>query len=290
MSDAAEQIVLAPMDKLVTESSKLYSLPDVYLKMKSIIADPDSQISELSDVLSTDPSLCARLLRISNSVVFGLSYTVDTISRAVQVIGFKHIHNLVVATSISRAFDGISSDKVNIQKFWIASVERALLARALASKQRFTDAERLFVGGLLLDIGHLVMYEHESEIMENAIQRAETENKPLHVLETELLGFNASELGAALAKHWQLPESLSTLILCQDQPQLSENKLESAIIYVAKQLAGTVPEPESVQMAFDLLPASVKDILGLTPQICEQLLLEVLDELTETLEMIVPQR
>ncbi|MEH6357640.1 MAG: HDOD domain-containing protein [Pseudomonadales bacterium] len=289
MSDAAEQVALVPMGKLVTASSKLYSLPDVYLKIKSIIADPNSQISELGNVLSTDPSLCARLLRISNSAFFGLSNSVDTISRAVQVIGFKHIHNLVVATSITRAFDGLSSDTVNIQQFWMSSVERALLARILASRQRFPDAERLFVGGLLLDIGHLVMYEHMPEMMEDAILRAEVESRPLHVLETELLGFNASELGAALAKHWQLPESLSNLILYQDQPELSENQLEAAIIYVAKQLAGTVPETESVQMVFDSLPANVKETLSLTPQTCEQLLFEVLGELSETLELIIPQ-
>lgn len=289
MSDAAEQVALISMDKLVTESSKLYSLPDVYLKIKSIIADPNSQIIELSDVLSTDPSLCARLLRISNSAFFGLSNTVETISRAVQIIGFKQIHNLVVATSIARAFDGLSSDTANIQKFWMSSVERALLARILAGKQAFLDAERLFVGGLLLDIGHLVMYEHVPEIAEQAILRAELEGKPLHVLETELLGFNAAELGAALAKHWQLPESLSNLILYQDQPELSENKLEAAIIYAAKQLAGTVPEVESVKMVLDSIPADVKEILSLTPQGCEELLFDVLGELSETLEMIIPQ-
>lgn len=289
MSDAAEQVAIVPMDKLVTESSKLYSLPDVYLKIKSIIADPDSEISELSDVLSTDPSLCARLLRISNSAFFGLSNKVETISRAVQIIGFKHIHNLVVATSIARAFDGLSTDTVNIQQFWMSSVERALLARILASKQTLLDAERLFVGGLLMDIGHLVMYEHVPEMMETAIIRAEAEGKPLHVLEIELLGFDAAELGAALANHWQLPESLCNLIRYQDQPELSEEKQEAAIIFVAKQLAGTVPEPESVKMVFDSLPADVKNTLDLTPEGCEQLLFDGLGELSETLEMIVPQ-
>jgi len=289
MSDTAEQTAIIPMDKLVSESSKLYSLPDVYLKIKSILADPGSQISDLRDVLSTDPSLCARLLRISNSAFFGLSNKVETISRAVQIIGFKHIHNLVVATSIARAFDGLSSDTANIQQFWVSSVERALLARILSSRQRSPDSERLFVGGLLMDIGHLVMYEHIPEAMETAIIRAEAEGKPLHTLEKKLLGFDAAELGAALAKHWQLPESLCNLILYQDQPELSEEKQEAAIIYVAKQLAGTVPEPESVKMVFDSIPADVKETLSLTAQDCEDILFEELEELSETLEMIIPQ-
>lgn len=288
MNEAAKRTTLVSMDQLVSVSSRLHSLPDIYLKIKDIIADPDSQLSELSDVLQTDPGLSARLLRIANSAFFGLSNKVDTITRAVQVIGFKHIHNLVMATSITNAFKGISNDTVNIEKFWIASVERALVARMLAERKRFPEAERMFVGGLMLDIGHLVMYEHLPEGVQEAHDLSDAEFKPLYMAELELFGFSAAELGAALARHWQLPESLCNQILYQDQPELAEHKVEAAIMHVAKNLAGTVPEPDSVKLAFDSIPADVREIVGLTAQDCEQLLADVLGELSETLELIIP--
>jgi len=96
------------------------------------------------------------------------------------------------------------------------------------------------------------MYEHIPETAEEVITRAEVEGKALHTVETELLGVNVLELGAALAKHWQLPESLCNLTRYQDQPELSEEKQEAAIIFVAKQLAGTVPEPKLVKIELEV--------------------------------------
>ena len=147
----------------------------------------------------------------------------------------------------------------------------------------------MFVGGLLLDIGHLVMYEHIPESVQQAIELADAEMKPLHLAEVELFGFSAAELGASLAKHWQLPETLCDQVLYQDQPELAENKVEAAITHVAKQLAGTVPEADAVAQVFDALSADVKETLGLTKQGCEQLLADALGELSETLELIIPQ-
>lgn len=287
MNEAVQQLPAVSMERLVAESSRLYSLPDVYLKVKSIIDDPDSEISELGQALMTDPSLSTRLLRIANSAFYGLASKVDTISRAVQVIGFKQINNLVVATSITHAFEGLSSDKVSTDKFWMVSVERALVARVIAEWKRFPESERLFVGGLLLDIGHLVMYEHIPGFVQQVIERADIESKPLSQIEIEVLGFSAAELGASLAKHWQLPEILCDQILYQDRPELAENKIEAAIMHVAKQLAGTVPETEAVEMAFDAIPSDVKETLGLSAQNCEQFLADALGELSETLELII---
>jgi len=289
MNEAAEHSALIPMDRLVAASSQLYSLPDIYLKVRDIIFDPESQITDLGDVLMTDPGLSARLLRISNSAFFGLANEVGTISRAVQVIGFQHIHDLVVATSISKAFRGVSNDIMSIESFWIASVERALIARMLAERKRLPNSERMFVGGLLLDIGHLVMYEHIPEAAQQAISHADDQFKPLHLAEVELLGFSAAELGSDLARKWQLPESLSDQILYQDRPELLKHNAEVAIVHVAKCLAGTAAEPDAIGLVFDAISADVKAILNLTFEDCEQLLAGALGELSETLELIIPQ-
>lgn len=289
MSETAQQqLAEVSMDQLVTQASRLYSLPDVYLKVKHIIDDPNSEVRQLGDALMTDPSLSTRLLTIANSAFYGLCSKVDTITRAVQVIGFRQIHSLVVATSITHAFKGLSSETVNIEKFWMASVERALLARTLAESKCFPEAERMFVGGLLLDIGHLVMYEHVPEMVQQTMDIAEAQLKPLHVVEREILGFSAAELGASLARHWQLPDSLANQILYQDTPDLADNKIEVAITHVAKQLAGTVPESDAIAEVFHTLSAGVKETLGLSQQDCEDTLLTAMDRLSDTLELIIP--
>jgi HD-like signal output (HDOD) protein len=278
------------LSEIINSGASLYSLPDIYFRVRDIINDPESEMSQLSDVLVNDPGLSARLLRIANSPLFGLAATIDTITRAVQVIGFQHIYDLVIATSITKAFQGVSNNVMSMDTFWMASIERALIARKLAEHIGIWDSERLFVGGLLLDIGHLVLYEHKPEEAQNAIIMAEQQGKPLYLAEREILGFSAAELASALAQEWSLPEQFSNLILYQDCPELAEeNQLESIIVHTAKQLAGTVPEPEAIQIAYDTIPATSKTALNLSLEDLEQLVSDALSGISETLGLILPQ-
>ena len=264
-------------------------MPDVYFRLQEIIADPEAPISDLSDALMTDPGLTARLLRISNSAFYGLQQKVDTISRAVQVLGFNSVSELVIATSVSNVFIDSDSSALSMESFWMASVERALIARELAKKMRLPDQERMFVGGLLLDIGHLVMQEHIPEELTRAREYAAANSMPLHVVEVNTLGFSAAELGSALARHWQLPDALASQILYQDTPeQAPENQREAMVMHVAKNLAGTPPEPETVRMAYDALPAAVTEALRLDVEHYEQLLADALGGLSNTLDLILP--
>ncbi len=289
----ATEVTPAPqqdaLSEIVTSTASLYSLPDIYFRVRDIIVDPESEMSQLSDVLVNDPGLSARLLRIANSPLFGLVARIDTITRAVQVIGFQHIYDLVIATSITKTFRGVRNDIMSIDAFWVSSIERALLARRLAEREGTSGCERLFVAGLLLDIGHLVLYEARPEAAQRAILQADTRGKPLHVAEREILGFSAAELGAALAQQWRLPEQFGNLILYQDRPERAdENQLESYIMHTARHFAGTVPEPDAIQLGYDTLPAQAKRMLNLDMEDIEPLLTDAMNGLAETLDLILP--
>jgi len=91
---------------------------------------------------------------------------VNAISHAVQIIGFKQLQNLVVATSITHAFKSISYDSVSIEKIWMTNVEQTLIARILVEWKHFPELELMFVGGLLLNIDHLVMCEYIPEFVQ----------------------------------------------------------------------------------------------------------------------------
>lgn len=279
-----------PLHDIVTSTASLYSLPDIYFRVRDIIVDPESEMSELSEVLVNDPGLSARLLRIANSPLFGLVTRIDTITRAVQIIGFQHIYDLVIATSITKTFRGVRNDIMSIDAFWVASIERALIARRLAERQGISSCERLFVAGLLLDIGHLVLYEARPEAAQQAILQADTRGKPLHVAERDILGFSAAELGGALAREWHLPDQFSNLILHQDYPERAEeNRLESYIMHTAKHFAGTVPEPEAIQPRYHALPAQAKRTLNLDMDDIEPLLTDAMSGLAETMDLILPR-
>ncbi len=277
--------------RLVNSASQLYTLPDIYFKVRSIINDPNSQMADLSSVLSNDPGLSARLLRMANSAFFGMQSEVDTITRAVQIIGFKHIYDLVIATSITKAFGSMSNDVMSMDAFWIASTERALICRFLATSFHLREVERLFVTGLLLDIGHLVIYEHCPEEAKQAIAISQAHMKPLNQVEKELLGFDASELGAALAKSWNFPEQFSMLIASQDDPRLDEGQdWEVCVVHIAKQLAGVAHDSDAVESVFSAIDPQVRNLTGLSHELCMEAVAEVAENLSDTLDMILPNR
>ena len=80
--------------ELIEDINDLVSLPDIYIRVKSVLDDPESSMVDLTEVVSFDPGLCARLLTLANSAFFGFSSKIDTIERAVNILGGQQIHDL----------------------------------------------------------------------------------------------------------------------------------------------------------------------------------------------------
>jgi HD-like signal output (HDOD) protein len=228
MNDKAKEMVVG--------IEVLSSLPAVYHQVRGVLDDPDSSIVDLSHVVSADAAITARLLHVVNSVYFGLMSRVDTVTRAVSVLGMQQVHDIVLATSVSAMFKGMSPSNMNMTRFWSNSVMRALIARTGAEMVRAGDLERFFVAGLLADLGHLVMYQVEPRLAEQAQLRAHDSGLPLHVAEHELLGCNYAEVGAALVEKWHLPPRLAAAIAGQIDPVNAEElyRRDAALLHIAR--------------------------------------------------------
>jgi HD-like signal output (HDOD) protein len=230
--------LLRSADEIVAGVDNLASLPAVYQRVKVIIDDQSSSVADLAEVLTTDAGLAARLLRVVNSVYFGLMSRVDTVTRAVSLLGMQQVHDLVLATSVSNMFKGISPGNMNMTRYWSNSVMCALVARAAADTERQGDLERHFVAGLLADIGHLVLYRVEPALAEKASLIAQRDGLPLHRLERELIGCDHAQVGAALIKKWALPARLGQAIAGQLSPSQveAEYRHDAAIVHIGRTL------------------------------------------------------
>ena len=123
-----------------------------------LINDPDASAAEIGDVISEDPALTARLLKIVNSAFYGFPSRIETVSRAITIVGTLELLDLILAASVVKAFSGIPSELVDMDQFWEHSLYTGVTARVLAGRHRAPDTERYFVAGLLHDIGALVLY------------------------------------------------------------------------------------------------------------------------------------
>ncbi len=222
---------------LVQDIEDLVSLPDVYLRLRDLMDDPCSSIDDFTRIIQMDPALAARVLKMANSAFFGFSAKIDKISRAINIMGVSQLHDLVLSTSVTSVFKGMRDEVMDMEKFWGSSVHCGVLARLLAAECHIIDSDRLFVTGLLHDIGHLVMYKQFPQESAELLQRSEQETLRLENLEQQMLGFDAAELGAELLVKWNLPESFIMPLRHQNMPEVADKfRLDACILHIAKKL------------------------------------------------------
>jgi len=226
--------------ELIEGIGELASMPSVALRISEMADDENYSAADIGKVIMQDPGLTARLLRIANSPLYGFSNEIDTVSRAVTVLGTKQVRDLVVATAAVHAFDGLPNELITMENFWRDSIACGLAARLLIGKQRLAQGESIFIACLLHDIGELVIFNKLPEQARQALDLtvAEMDGLPLDQAEQKILGFDHSEVGGELIKQWRLPNSLYECVAFHHNPGAAiEFQYEVAVIHIANALA-----------------------------------------------------
>lgn len=220
--------------RLISQVKEIVSLPDIYQRLMEVIDNPSSSASDVADVISCDPGLTARLLRIVNSALYCFPSKIDTVSRGVTILGTKELCDLALATSVMKMFDDALKGLVDMSLFWQHSIGCGVFARKLALFRHEPNPERFFVMGILHDIGRLILLSHAPAIIGAATARASQSRRVLNGLEKKMLNFTHADLGAGLLKAWNLPPSHQEAVALHHNPAKARRfKLETAIIHVA---------------------------------------------------------
>lgn len=225
---------------LVQDIQGLITLPDVYLRINRLIEDPKSSAADIAKVASQDPSFTIRLLRVANSTLYNFSSRVDTVSRAVSIIGTAQIRNLALSMSVASSFGGLPNDLVSMANFWRHSLLCALTSRHLAGEAGRCDRDALFTAGLLHDIGELVIFNRLPEQAKEALlQVLDSQDEiAVHQAERLVMGFDHAEVGGALARQWHLPPLLEECIaLHHDLAAARRHPREAALVHIGNILA-----------------------------------------------------
>lgn len=185
------------------KADDVFVLPEAVTKIKSLIDDDKASMEEIAEVINYDPAIMSQVLKISNSALYKFPSTISTISKAIQVIGTRSVYDLVLAYGVANAFKSISNDSINLELFWERGVSCGLLAKHFAEELHVKEPERLFVCGLLHNIGELVMVKFYPDIAEKCNKISKTDT-PLD-LELANLGFSYAEISAELLKLWGIP-------------------------------------------------------------------------------------
>ncbi len=218
------------INDLIKGDTQLTTLPEVFYKLNAAIEDPDCTFDDIGEIISVDPALTVKLLKIVNSAFYGFSTQVETVTHALTIIGTDQLTQLVLATSVMQQFKGIPEDLINMDSFWRHSILAGLAARSIAALSGEYNVERFFVSGLLHDVGRLILCLKAPEKTKDLFKSAEMSGKPLYLEEQEALGFDHAELGGRLIKEWNLPERLVESISCHHAPGKAKNYPEEAAV------------------------------------------------------------
>ena len=204
---------------------QLASPPTVYLALNNVVDNPTKTVRDAAYVIESDAALAARLLKIVNSAFYGFPSKVDSIARAITMIGTRELQNLVLATVVIERFSDLPGQLFSIHDFWAKNLRCAIIAKELDSQlgKKFHDVA--FVCGLLHNIGQLVLYRRipvlarEIDLLLQS-QLAEDVNEA--DIEQQVIGFDHFQVGAELCKLWKLPEVVIASILLHCYPDNTE--------------------------------------------------------------------
>jgi len=248
---------LQSLEKLIERSGKLGSLPAIVYKVFSVMDDPKSTATNIGKVINDDPALTARLLKLVNSPFYGFTAKVDTVYRAVALIGHKELRSVVVAASAINVFDGIPSELVSMKDFWKRSLSTAVTARVLAAFKREPQIERFFIAGLLHDIGSLLLYLKLPEEMAWALSQVLgsdiIDRVELAKAEKDIMGFDYTEVGGELLKKWNLPAPICVAVRYQLDPENAPQKEQGGawLIALASQIVDKYFEQDAQENSGD---------------------------------------
>ena len=189
--------------ELVERIHTIPSLPEVVTQVCRLVNDPNSSARDVTAIMVKDVAMAAKMLRMVNSVYYGLKEPVNDIEQAVVILGFKTIRSIALSISVLNLFQQQSAN-FNMKAFWAHSAVSACLCRLIAAKGKLCDPEMAFTIGLLKDIGKVVMVENAPEETRAIIAVAREYRLNFTKASREVIDTDDAEIGSWLMAQWEM--------------------------------------------------------------------------------------
>jgi putative nucleotidyltransferase with HDIG domain len=267
------------LNRVIDEVDELPSLPQVVVRVMELTDDPESTAFDIQEVLNQDQSMTAQVLRLANSVYYGYSRRIATVSDAIIMIGFNAVRSIVLAASVSKILKKeLKGYVMDEGELWKHSQATAIIARLLAKRVKFRSIELAYTAALLHDIGKLVLNSFMNEAYQEVISIVNEEKLPFNEVEDNIFGYNHATLGGKVAEKWKLPPDLSEAIACHHEPEKAEiNPRLTAIVHVADAVTMQMGMGLGIDGLMYPLFSESLELLGLTEHDLEAVMAEIVD-------------
>lgn len=251
----------------------LPAMPAVIMEVVRVTDQEGVTTTDVENLLSKDPALATKVLKVVNSAYFGLPRQITNISHAVAILGFHQVRNLAMSLGVLNALSSANPRVQEVQRlFWQHSFAAGSCAEIIAKRKGLPkkEVEMVFVGGLLHDIGRLFLLTlfnlPYQQVMKESIQR----NLPLRLVEQKVLGSSHAELGAELGERWNFPPELIAMIRSHDGDFSSGEPTHEFCIHIADILSDAIADQEFVGLKTPILPRAA-EWTGFRPEDYEEI-------------------
>jgi len=274
--------------QVLVKDVQLTSFPDIYYRIQKVLNDPKSSASYLAEVIGKDTGLSTKLLRIANSAFYGLPSKVDTVTRAITMIGLNEITTLAMGVLAMRFFKGIPQGLIDMKTFWVHSIACGSVASIMARGNKGLEEERFFVAGMLHDMGRLVMAIALPQTTVETIRRSRSSLIPLFQIEKELFGYDHAYVASALLRKWNFPVALENMVKHHHEPGGAPQLLDASLIHIANIIAlacqfghsGEVfvpPLSDKAWKTLNMTPSVLAPVISQTERIVNEMMKDFID-------------
>ncbi|RPH74147.1 MAG: HDOD domain-containing protein [Candidatus Rokuibacteriota bacterium] len=254
----------------IDRNFEMPSVPIVLSKILQLVDDDKASARRLEELILHDPSLSARILKLSNSAFYSFRSEVKTISHAIALLGLNLVRSLAIGVSIFESFTkGLRDEAAQINQLWMHSCAVGLISHEIWSRRQTRNhAEFALLCGLLHDLGKVVYFKKDGMRYSHLFGREKGPDDPdISTLEIENYGTDHAAIGAVLTKQWNLPADLSTAIRHHHSQGVAGLPLVASVAmadFVTKQAGigydGDCKVPGNVETLRTLLKMGQKEI------------------------------
>ncbi len=205
--------IMQSAEQLIKHFQEVSTLPQVVARLTHLINDTHSTLQDFEQIIRMDPVLVSRLLTLVNSSYYGLVHRVDSISRAIALLGMKNLHNIAVTEAIHGMFH-IRGDNhsFSLKRLWKHCAGTAICAKMIAERIFSLNGDDAYLVGILHDIGLIVELQETAEPFLRAFGELSAEKPSITLLEQHYIGTDHCEIGYLLACKWQMAPALAEAI------------------------------------------------------------------------------
>jgi HD-like signal output (HDOD) protein len=227
-------------------SNELFAVPNTANQLRILFDSDDSTMRDIATVVHGDPGLAVHLLKYANSPIYRFERKIESLEKAIQVIGAKAVYEFALAFGLTKMLGREHTKYINISNFWKQSILCALYGAYFAKRCKEKDVARLYTSGLLHNVGELAVLRVSPSLVKDC-GNLKASILPKQVQEN-ILGFSYAEVSASLMQQWLIPDALVSTIAMQHHDEAPAVTIESQIMQLAYALAvvNTYPEYYSV--------------------------------------------